>query len=236
MISNFKRLSLAFVAVAAMSMSAASAVQASELHAATGPNASLFGTQTTQHVFTTMSGTTKCNSATFEGTAPSQSQVTTTAQHVTITPQYTQCLSFGLASIIDMNGCEYTITGAGTPALTADVDIVCNKTVGKVIEITASAGCVVTVPPQTVGGHIVFANVAGSPADVTAEVKASGIKYEGHGPCPNLNPTQLTNDGTYNGAATFQARVDKESVQAIHNGHTYQKLLQTGALVALTAT
>jgi hypothetical protein len=236
MTSNIKRLSLAFVAVAAMSMAAASAVQASELHAAAGPNASIFGTQTTQHVFTTDSGTVKCNQALFEGTATGQTAGTTTAQEITITPQYTGCTAFGLAATVDMNGCEYTVTGAGQPALTAVVDIVCNKTVGKVIEITASAGCVVTVGPQAVGGHLVFKNVAQVPAEVTAEITASAIKYEGHGPCPSLAATTPTTGGTYTGGATFQAREDKFATQATHNAHTFQKLLQTGALVALTAT
>jgi hypothetical protein len=208
-------------------------VRASELHAATGPNASLFGAQTTQFTYTTDSGTVKCTQFVLEGTAASQTPGTTTAQELTITPQYTGCVAFGLASIIDMNGCEYTVTGAGQPALTAVVDIVCNKTVGKVIEITAAAGCVVTVPPQSAGGHLVFKN---SGADITAEVTLANLQYEGHGPCPSLPATVLTTNGIFNGGLTIQARKDQGSVQATHNGHTYQKLLQNGPLVALAAT
>jgi hypothetical protein len=237
MIRNLKNFSLAFIAVAAISMGAAtSVVLASELHAAAGPNASIFGTQTTQHVMTIDSGTTKCTQVLFEGTVSSQTVGTTTTQELTVTPQYTGCTAFGLAATIDMNGCEYTITGAGQPALTATLDIVCNKTVGKVIEKTAAAGCVITIPPQTVGGHVVFTNIAGAPADVNVSFTLSGIKYEGHGACPNLTATELTTNGTYTGGATFQARVDTSAAQATHNGHTFQKLLQTGALVALTAT
>jgi hypothetical protein len=236
MTRNLKRLGLAFASFAAMSMAATSVVQASELHAATGPNASLFGTQTTQNVFTSDSGTTKCTQVLFEGTAPSQTLGTTTSQTGSGTSQYTGCTAFGLAATIDMNGCETTSTGAGQPALTVVSDIVCNKTVGKVIEVTGAAGCTITVGPQTLGGHTTYTNVAGSPAHVIANITLSGIKYEGHGPCPSLAATTPTTGGTYTGGGTIQAREDAGAAEATHNGHTFQKLRQTGTLVALTAT
>jgi hypothetical protein len=236
MIRKIKGLGIVFVAIAAMSMTAASVVQASELHAAAGPNASILGEQTTSNVFTTDSGTVTCTQALFEGTAPSATSGTTTAQELTVTPTYTGCKAFGLNATVDMNGCEYTITGAGQPALTATVDVVCNKTVGKVIEITAAGGCTVTVGPQAIGGHLIFSAGGASPADVNVNITANAINYEGHGACPSLPATTPTTGGTYTGGATFKARVDNGAAQATHNGHTYQKLAQTGALVALTAT
>jgi hypothetical protein len=232
-IDNIKRLGFIFMLIAAMSMATATAVPASELHAATGPNASIFGNQTTQLTFTTDSGTVKCTQALFEGTVASQTAGTTTTQELTVTPQYTGCTAFGLAATVDMNGCEFTTTGAGQPALTAVEDIVCNKTVGKVIEMTAAAGCTVTVGPQAVGGHKTFQAALGK---VVVSVTLSEIKYEGHGACPSLPATTPTTGGTSTGAAEFVARADTGASQATHNGHTFQKLLQTGALVALTAT
>jgi hypothetical protein len=237
MTGKIEQLALALVAIATMSMTAASVVQASELHAAAGPNASILGEQTTSNVFTTDSGTVTCTQALFEGTAPSATSGTTTAQELTVTPTYTGCKAFGLNATVDMNGCEYTITGAGQPALTATVDVVCNKTVGKVIEVTAAGGCTVTVGPQGVGGgHLIFSAGTSSPADVTVNITRYAISYEGHGVCPSLPATTPTTGGTYTGGATFKARVDAGAAQATHNGHTYQKLAQTGALVALTAT
>jgi hypothetical protein len=236
MTRNLKRLGLSVVASVALSMAATSVVQASELHAATGPNASFFGSQTNQLVFSLDSGTVKCAQVVFEGTGASQTVGTTTSQAGSTTAQYTGCFAFGLGATIDMNGCETTSTGEGQPALTSAGDIICNKTVGKVIEVTAAGGCTITVGPQTLGGHATYTNVAGSPAHVLANITVTNIKYEGHGVCPSLPTTTPTTGGTVSGVVTIQAREDKGAAQATHNGHTYQKLLQTGALVALTAT
>jgi hypothetical protein len=233
MIRELKNLSFIVIGAAAMSIASPLAAEASELHAATSPNASIFGTQTTQHGFTTDSGTVRCTQASFEGTIAGQTIHTTTAQELTVTPQYTGCTAFGLNATVDMNGCQYTITGAGQPALTATVDIVCNKTVGKVIEITAAAGCTVTIAPQTAFGHLTFSNWW---PDVTVDATLSLIKYEGHGPCPSLPATTSTNGGTYNGITTAQAREDKGSGEATHNGHTFQRLFQFGTQAELTVT
>lgn len=233
MIPKIRGLGFTFVVIMAMSMAASALAQASEFHAASGPNVSIFGEQTEQLTLSTDSGTTKCTQVLFEGTAPSSTSGTTTAQELTLTPTITGCTAFGLTSTVDMNGCEYTITGAGTPALTADFDIVCNKTAGKLIE-TTTLTCTVTTPAQTLSGHITFSNGPGN--HVNANFTVNGMTYEGHGFCPGLTATTLTHNGTYTGQATFRARVDAGAAQATHNGHTYQKLLQTGAQVVLTAT
>lgn len=230
---KIKRFGHVLLVISALGLITASAAQASELHVAAGPNADVFGEQTTQHVLTTDSGSIAATQALFESTLSTQTSGTTTAQELTLTPTYTGASAFGLNATIDMNGCEYTITGSGTPALTADVDIVCNRTAGKVIEVTTLT-CTVTIPAQSVGGHVTFTNGPGF--HVSANFTLSGITYEGHGFCPNLSATALTHNGTYAGGTTFKARVDTGSEQATHNGHTYQKLKQTGALVALTAT
>lgn len=233
MIHKLKQLCIALIAIAVMGITATAVVQASEFHAAAGPNASIFGEQTVQQQLATDEGIAKCTQALFEGTAPSSTSGTTTAQEFTLTPRYTGCTAFGLTSTVDMNGCEYTFTGAGQPALTATMDIVCSKTAGKVIEITTPT-CTTTILPQTLGGHITFAN--GPSNHVSANFTLSGMKYEGHGFCPGLTPTTLTANGTYTGEATFWAKEDKGSAQATHNGHIYQKLNQSGSQVTLTAT
>ena len=194
-----------------------------------GASVSVFGEKTAQHaqhVLTTSHGVIKCNQSLFEGTVTASG-----VEEVTITATYTGCTCFGLACTIDMNGCKYNVSGAGQPAKTALVQVT-GCTTGKQIEATV-LGCVVTMPEQTVGGHIVFTQ---NPEDVTANVTASGITYQSHG-CPfHEIPTTETSNGTYTGQATFQARQDQGSVHATHNGHTYNKLNQTGTLVTLQAT
>jgi hypothetical protein len=246
MTRKIKGLGLAFVAIAAMSMAVASAVQATELHATDPGPVSIFGEKTAQHqqhVFTTDAGSVKCNVSKFEGTVPASGGQQTTAQELTLTGTYTNCTAFGLAATIDMNGCKYTITnklGAHTTAQTAYVDIT-GCTAGKVIEITPTGiPCVVTVPEQHNLSHIVFDNnpePATTPHDLTATITVTGITYEGHNGCFSLPNTQLTHNGQYIGQATFKATKDpgKEPKIKLH-GHEYEPLKQNGAQVGLLAT
>jgi hypothetical protein len=229
MTRKIKSLGLAFVAVAAMSMVVAGGAQAAQLHASTaGANAYLSGTQTTQHAFTVDTGIVKCTSATFIGSAAK------TAQDGEVTAQYTGCNVSGIAALVDMNGCKYTITGTGQEALKVKVDIT-GCTSGKVISVTAGS-CTVTVPEQTGLGTITLANTA---TDVNGTINIAGITYQTHGTCPNTasdHTTQTTN-GTYTGGVTFQANELGIPANVTHNGH--QALNQptaNGAAVTLQAT
>jgi hypothetical protein len=243
MIHKSKVLGLAFVAVAAMSVAAVPAAQASELHATFAGNVSILGSNTaqhSQHVFTTAAGSIKCTQSLFEGTAPYVGGPQVTAQELTLTGRYTGCTGFGLAATLDMSGCKYTVTNkhsvtGHTTALTAYVDIT-GCTTGKTIEVTMAGPCLVTFPEQHNLGHIVFSNnPAASPHDVTANFTVTGITYEAHGTCP-VPPTVLMHDGQYAGQATFQAHQDKGVEQLTSNGHQYERLKPTGALVGLLAT
>jgi hypothetical protein len=238
MTRKIKTLGLALVAFAAMSVVAAGGAQAAELHANAPTTAAIFGQQTTQHQFTIDAGIVKCNQALFEGLATGGGQTQTTAQELQITGTYTGCNISGLASTVDMNGCKFTITGAGQAAETVQVDIT-GCTAGKTIEVTSNP-CVVTVPEQHNLSHIVFQDTpAAVPKPVVhASITISGITYQTHGLCPNTasDHTATTTTGTYNGSATFLARKHVGGQAASHNGHSYQKLLQTGEQVALEAT
>jgi hypothetical protein len=240
MTRKIKALGLAFVAIAAMSMAASGGAQAAELHATQGVTAAIFGQQLTQHLFTIDAGIVKCNQATFEGLATGGGQTQTTAQELQVTGTYAQCNISGLAATVDMNGCKYTITGAGQAANTVQVDIT-GCTAGKVITVT-SATCTVTVPEQhSLTGHIVFTNIpepTAVPHDVQANITISGITYQTHGTCPNTvsDHTATTTTGTYSGQATFQAREHKGSQGVTLHGHEFNKLNQTGALKGLIAT
>ncbi len=239
MIRNIKALGLAFIAVAAMSMVAASAAQAAQLHAATSPSATITGGQTVQHNFklTTSGAETKCTNAQFEGTVEGGSGGTTTAEEITVTPTYSGCQTVGLASQVIMNGCKYTITGAQPQTLTALVDVT-GCTSGKSIEIKLT-GCTVTVPAQTGLSHLNFVQ---SGTEVEVDVTAQGITYEFHGiACPKpthggaVEVTKLTHDGDYTGKALFKASEDPGFEQKTEHSHQFSKH-KVGTQVTLTAT
>jgi hypothetical protein len=239
MMRNIKMLGLAVLAISAMGIVGASAAQAGvgELHVETGPNADITGEQTEQHVFllTEFGVETRCTQALFEGTISGAVAGQTTATEATLTPQYTGCTSFfGSSATVNMNGCKYTITG-GKSELTAEVDIT-GCTSGKGIEIVTSL-CTVKVPVQTGLSHIVFANVAGPPKDVNAQVTVQGITYEFSAGsfCPGAKGV-LHHDGDYTGKATFKGFVDQgKTTLTTHNGHQFNKLV-CGAQVGLFAT
>ncbi len=261
MIRNIKALGLAIVAVAAMSVVAASAAQASELHATVPNQANVTGEQVIAHKFqlTKSGAVTQCTQASFEGTITNtgQSQQQTTEQELTVTPTYSGCKTVGINSQVLMNGCKYTITGSHTPqggqaqttALTAWVDVT-GCTAGKAIEIKLS-GCTVTVPEQTTLSHLKFKNIAEvqhqpsgqiTPHHVEVEVDVKGITYEFHGiACPKpldgqpVEVTKLTHDGDYTGTATFKAYVDSSTPQVTKHGHQYTEH-KCGNQVGLLAT
>jgi hypothetical protein len=232
MTPKIKGLGLAFVAITAMSMVAASGAQASAVHF--GPLVSIFGERTVQdqtHQFTTSHGQVQCTQSLFEGKVS-----TSGAVDAEFTATYTGCLCFGLACTIDLNGCKYNLSGAGEAALTAKVQVT-GCTAGKQIEITA-LNCVITVPEQTVGGHVFATNQ--TQQDVTIQATATGITYQSHGAgCPNPHaiPTTQTHNGTFQGQTTVQARQDLGDLALkTHNGHQYKPLNPAGPLKSLQAT
>jgi hypothetical protein len=247
MIRNIKALGLAFVAVAAMSMAAASAVQASELHATHPGDVVITGSQIEQHKFqiTHPNGpNTNCTAANFEGTVPwSGVGQQVTSNDVTVTATYSQCKSFGLNATVRMNGCKYTITGkantntGATTALTSYVDITC-PTAGKQIEVIAGGGaCVITVPGQHNLQHIVFSNTteAGKPHHTHANITITGITYQTHGEACLHEQTVTRSDAQYTGQATFRAFKKLGQHQVTEHLHQFEK--QTHAeQVGLLAT
>jgi hypothetical protein len=245
MTRKIKGLGLAFVAIAAMSMVAVSAAQASEVHATTAATSvSAFAQQLTQNVFITNAGSVKCTQATLEGTVNDQGQSAEqlTAIEGTATATYATCQAFGQAAAIDMNGCKFTFTnnnGAQPPvttALRAYIDIT-GCTTGKSIEVTPQLNCVLTVPEQHNLGHVGFTNEGTAPnEDVKLTATVTGIKYQSHEECPSMIPTETRTDGQFTGTTTLQAREDLIPQQVTLHKHQYSKLSQAGNLIGLLAT
>jgi hypothetical protein len=166
--SKFKSLSLALMAVLAMTSLAAAGAQAAEFHSEK-ENTTFTGGQTSGHVFTTNAGTVTCTEAEFSG-----NQAAKTVGTVQVTPEYDDCTAFGfLGATVDEKSCTYTFNATGPP-LHGGVTIDCSGS----DKITVSVfGCTVTVGPQTVG-TVAYTNT-GSGSSRTVDVKAevSGLTY-----------------------------------------------------------
>lgn len=244
---KIKALGLAFIAVAVMSMAAATGAQASELHVTTPNAAVIFGhqVQTHKHKFVVTAGPTECTQATLEATVQNTgvSQQQVTEQEVTATGTYSGCTAFGQAAQIVMNGCKYTVTnkhsvtGHTTPN-TNYVDIT-GCTSGKQIEVKTGI-CTITVPEQHNLSHAVNTNTTTpNPHDIDQTVTITGIKYENHGVlCPNYGGanTVTRTDGQFVGETTVQARQHVGGQQVTLHGHQYQALSQAGVLVGIQST
>jgi len=242
MTSKLKALGLALLAIAAMSMIAASAAQAGlgELHVTWPEKAVLTAERVvgTEHVLKLagLGGEIRCTGAISEGTlkAPGAPQLTANEGQVTAT--YPGCQAFTKpGASVDMNGCKYTLTG-GVNEQTAEVDITGCTEAKKHILITTPIGCTVTIPEQHNLSHITFTNEgSGQTEDVLDHITIQGIKYIYTGVfCPEKTEV-LHQDGTYSGTTTIKAFKDLGSVQKEHNGHKYNQLL-CGEQVGLFAT
>lgn len=237
MTGKVKLLGSIVVAIAAMSSFAASA-QAGQLDIGQQP-AVIFGhsepNQAHVHTGTSTAGgkfNTSCPTASFEGTTQGQlineATVTATYSGNAITPN---CTGFGVAMTVRMNGCKYTITGAG-PANTALVDIV-GCTAGKPIE-KITAICTVDVPEQNGLSHIVATNLNAQQITVSATVTGITVRQTGAA-CPDGNNHVSTN-GSFTGNTLVVARAHKGGSQVTEHTHQFQKLAQTGAQTTLAAT
>jgi len=204
MTARFKIPVLAVLALAAMSAFASAAFATPpEFHVEKAP-ATLKGEQTNVHTLTLDGGTVKCKKATFHGT---QNVLTTTT--MTLTPNYAECVAFGLAATIDVNECAFLLhLVANSNPPTALADIECPT--GKEITVTVPAiNCTIHIEPQVGLKHVVFDNQgAGAARDILATFTLEGIRYVETPGClgPGINIT--TANGTYTGAATIRAFED----------------------------
>lgn len=194
----------ATLALGAVGVSSALATYDQQL---TGQFALLAGGQVTQNVITTVSGTAKCEIATFSGNGVGAMQEptagTTTYAEVTVHPRYEKCKHAGLAATINTEGCNYILTTATTTetAVTgfdahAAFHIECEA--GKKIVINAgSGGCVTEIGEQTPGGVVDLKNEASG--EVLWQWTIEGIKYHQVGTkCTGgtLEPSTGTMTGT----------------------------------------
>jgi hypothetical protein len=241
MISKLKVLGLALIALSALSAMAASAAQAGKFDIGTSPAVLTASNESGQETLLTIttaqgSGSAKCKASTLEGTTEG-----TTIEEATVTPTYGSgkgnpeevqgCTLFGLKAQVLTNGCKFTVTGAGQPALTANVDIV-GCTEGKKIEIINS-GCVITIGQQGPLSKIVATNIAGE-KEVTLAATVGGITTTQTG-VGCLSNGQTAANGSFTGNYIAKAFKDNGPEQVTLHKHQYNKFL-CGEQVKLVAT
>ena len=235
MIGKLKDLGLAFVAVAAMSAFSASTAQAGELDIGLQP-ASLFAHSESfqNHVFTLRSTNgsqfnTSCPTASLEGTTQGQK-----INEATVTATYgPNCTAFGVAAQVLMNGCKYTLTGAGDPANSAAVDIV-GCTFGKQIEIK-TAICTLDIPEQNSLWHVVGSNLSASEVTLRATIKSIQVRQTGAA-CPDGNNHVTILGGSFTGNSILRARADFGGSLVTNHSHQYTELHQFGITTTVAST
>lgn len=104
---------------------------------------------------------------------------------ISITPHYTDCAN---GVIFHVNDCTYTFQVRQTNASTkhSPMSIVCPITNRIVI---TGPNCTTTIGSQTITAAVVYTRVnVGGIHQITADITATGIKYEKHGLCEFLSP------------------------------------------------
>ncbi len=236
MIGTSKTFSLALIAAAVMSVTAASVAQAFQYHAETPQAAVLTGHQIGQLVSTLTHNlaTTKCTQATFEGTVEGGSPQIT-VQEFTLTPTISGCQMLGTSAAVKFNGCKFTITSQlEAPSQTAISDLV-GCTVGKQVEIQ-TAVCTVTIPEQSQVSHAVGTNSETNPKDITVKLTLRSITYELHGAGCGGTQTVMTHGGDLDGEITLNAYKDLGTAQVTAHSHQYSKHNHDSVAVGLFGT
>jgi len=173
MIRRMKVVGLAAVAVLALTAVSAASASAHTFTAASSPTW-LKGEQSTKNVFTVNGGTVKCTGATFT----SGKEVGTSLSSVTVHPSYSGCTAFGQEAEVNTgtitNGINYVISAEGT------VNIVKVGTGTGIVVKAKTAGCTVTVAPQTGLSSVTFTN-EGSPSAVLVTAAVEKITYTSSG-------------------------------------------------------
>jgi len=195
MIRNLKALGISLVAMFAMGALSASAASAVDV-VTTGASPALLTGVGHNHVLSADprgSGIEfQCTTSKFAATVKSgESEITADVAYegtLNATPHTeVHCNSSAGTLTIDMNECDYKLTGETTGTLPAKTGEAKDATVwiecpeGKKIQITSSLGVTLSVPPQTpTKGGVVYRNIAnhpkaGEPSAVEVEATVTGI-------------------------------------------------------------
>jgi len=207
MIRNLKFLGIALVAALAMSSVFAAAASADVITSESASSTTITGKQGGTDTFKVDGGEVKCTTVTYTGSFSSG------ASSALLTPTYSGCTFAGLASTIDMNGCQYRGNIQAGSSTGATVDIVC--TGSNEITVTApSVGtkkCILHIPAQTGLTSATGTNIgSGTTREGTGDININNIKYSqtaGTAETGNCATADNTTGGTYTGTAVFTGSV-----------------------------
>jgi hypothetical protein len=178
-----------------------------------------------QHVLSLGNFNSVCDTATFEGTV-----LGTGLKELTLTPTFQGCQL--PAPTARLNGCKYTLTGAGQLEGTFIVDIA-GCTAGKQIRFESGA-CTIDIPEQNGLAHIVASNVGGKGTEVTLSTTLAGVTAVQTGAaCPG-GQNGHTSAASLSGNTLAKAFTDQGNVSVTKHGHQYTETL-LGAPVAFSA-
>jgi hypothetical protein len=241
MIGKIKALGLACVAVAAMSAFAASAAQAGSFDIGTTPAVVTGHSEVNQtHVlsFKSTNGSpfnSICTTASFEGSTTGQ-----VVSETTVTPTYgsaeaapTGCTLAGQAAQVRVNGCKYTITGAGQPANTGVVDVTGCTAATPYIQIK-TALCELRIPEQNGLSHLVGTNLAGGKEVTLTATVANITVHQAGAACPDGNGHKSAT-GSFTGNTIVKAFKPNGTKQVTKHGHQYVENI-CGEQVTLVST
>jgi len=211
MMRNLRALSLAIMAVMAMSAVVASApASADEITSETSPTLMSGNQVGLGDVLTTTAGTVKCKEIIY--LSGSMATPTTT---ITVTPTYplkasdgTQnCTGMGFPVEVFTNGCAYQFTISGGGVTTGGFDIICLEK--KEITMIATSGpttkCILHIPPQNISSGVTYSNTgAGTTREISITMNFVNSLSYSHTPGGGVGScTSGSGKGSYTGAATL---------------------------------
>jgi hypothetical protein len=159
------------------------------------------------HTMTFEAGKLKCKKATFTG------ELTAAKEELELTPAYSECTAFGIASTVKPEGCKYRFN-----ANNSNMDLVCPA--GKSMIISVSTFCEIKVESQSGLKSVEYENVAGPPNSMTVKMNLEGIKYTVVKESVCGKPGTKTN-GLYSGTISLASLQKDNPVWVVSVGDSY---------------
>jgi len=196
MLTRIKALGLAFVAVAAVSATMASAAAAGEF-TAENFTATVTGTALAKHQFKFSGGTISCTVASFDG------KLAGPAENLTIAAEYGNCSTAGGGAVtINMTGCDYAFHAGATlenSRVEGSMEVQCVGG-GEGIDVEMPGGCTAKILPQGGLANLVYTNHPEA-KDFDVDFSVGAIVFTQNAACPGGEGVFAT--GTYGGQSTM---------------------------------
>jgi hypothetical protein len=207
---------LGMVAVAALAittMIGVGSASAAKFHVGTA-GVSLFGEQTSSHVFAAGGNAASCTTAQFSGTAEGTENGNKTGTTQKMHPVYNGCTAFGfVGATVDTTGCTYTFNSNNEQVTLAG----CTNG-GITIHVSAffdTTTCHVFIKNQGgINNNKIPAGIS-TDTDMTVETSSNNIHYEvltDKGACPYEKAGQTGTNASYTGTTKVKANAGATTI------------------------